>query len=152
MNKQKAKKFEILEEGNQIRFKVFGSSPKDLFQNALEAMAYVQKPEMLEQSTVGRLVGLVRGRRVSEGIVLESMDYSTLLVDFLNGVLSHSDNHNAIFLDTKFKELSELKAEGRIYGVKVGEFARNIQAVVFDQVEVKEVEPGKWECLLVFEI
>lgn len=152
MAKEKSRKFEILEEESSVRLKVFGSSPKELFQNALQAMAYVQKPEILEQSTVGRLIGVVRGRRVSEDISFESMDYSTLLVDFLGGVLASSENHNAVFFDTKFKELSELKAEGRLYGVKVAEFSKNIKSIAFHEVEVKEAEPGKWECLLVFDI
>lgn len=146
------KKFEILEEGASIRLKVFGSSPKELFKNALYAMAYIQKPEILEQSAVGRIIGVVRRRRMSEDVVFESMDYSTLLVDFLGGVLSRSDNHNAVFFETKFEEFSELKAEGRIYGVKVADFSKNIKAISFHEVEVKEVEPGKWESLLVFEI
>ena len=152
MAKEKMKRFEILEERPSIRLKVFGSSPKELFQNALYAMAYVQKPEILEQSAVGRLIGVVRGRRVSDEISLESMDYSTLLVDFLGGVLSRSENHNAVFFETKFKELSELKAEGCLYGVKVADFSKNIKSIAFHEVEVKEVQPGKWECLLVFDI
>lgn len=152
MVKEKTKKFQVLEESPSVRLKVFGSSPKELFQNALQAMAYVQKPEILEQSTVGRLIGVVRGRRVSEDMSFESMDYSTLLVDFLGGVLASSENNNAVFFDTKFKELSELKAEGRLYGVKVAEFSKNIKSIAFHEVEVKEVEPGKWECLLVFDI
>ena len=152
MKAQAAKKFEILEESPSVRLKVFGSSPKELFQNAIQAMAYVQKPELLEQSAVGRLIGVVRGRRVSDDISLDSMDYSTLLVDFLGGVLSRSENHNAVFLETKFKELSELKAEGRLYGVKVADFSKNIKSIAFHEVEVKEIQPGKWECLLVFDI
>lgn len=148
----KSKKFQVLEGGDSIKLKIFGSSPKELFQNALQAMAFVQKPEVLEQTTVGRLIGVVRGHRVSEDVSFESMDYNTLLVDFLGGVLSRSDNHNAVFLETKFKEFSELKAEGKIYGVKVGDFAKNIKAISFHEVEVKEVSPGKWESILVFDV
>ncbi len=146
------KKFEVLEEGASIKLKVFGSSPKELFQNALQAMAYVQKPEVLAQTAVGKLIGVVRGRRVSEDVFFKSMDYSTLLVDFLTDVLSRSDNHNAVFFDGRFKELSELKAAGRIYGVKVADFDKNIKAVSFHEVEVKEVGPGKWEGILVFDV
>ena len=152
MTAKAAKKFEILEEGASIRLKVFGSSPKELFQNALYAMAHVQKPEILEQSAVGRLIGVVRRRSVTGDFAIESMDYSTLLVDFLDNILSRSENHNAVFFKTKFKEFSELKAEGRIYGVKVADFSKNIKAIAFHEVEVKETGPGKWECLLVFDI
>ncbi|MFN7088600.1 MAG: archease [Candidatus Paceibacteria bacterium] len=152
MRKERTKRFEILEHTADLRLKVFGSSPMELFRNALYAMAYVQKPEVLEQTTVGRLIGHLRGRGVTEDVSIESMDYNTLLVDFLSEVLSHSDAHNAVFFDIKFNEFSELKAEGKIYGVKVDEFKEDIKAVTYHEVDVKEVEPGKWESLLVFDI
>ncbi len=152
MVKEIPKKFEILEHTADIRLKVFGSSPKELFKNALYAMGYVQKPDIVEQSTVGRIIGRLRGRRVVEEVAIESMDYDTLLVDFLSGVLSYSDTQNAVFFDVKFKEFSENKAEGLIYGVKVDDFDKDIKAVTYHEVEVKEIEPGKWESTLVFDI
>lgn len=152
MVKEKIQKFEVLEHTADVRIKVFGSSPKELFKNALYALGYTQKPEIAEQSTVGRIIGTIRGRRVSEDFSIESMDYNTLLVDFLSEVLSRSDSQNTVFFDVKFKEFSELKIEGRIYGVKVDNFSEDIKAVTYHEVDVKEVEPGKWESLLVFDI
>lgn len=150
--REKAKKFEILEHTADLRLKVFGSSPKELFRNALYAMGYTQKPETVEQSTVGIIIGTIRGRRVSEDIVIESMDYNTLLVDFLSEVLSRSDSLNTVFFDVKFSEFSELKIEGKIYGVKVDDFSQDIKAVTYHEVDIKETEPGKWESLLVLDI
>ena len=135
-----------------IRLKVFGSSPKELFKNAIYAVGYVQKPEITEQSTVGALIGRLRGTRVIEEFSVESMDYNTLLVDFLSEVLSKSDIHNIVFFDVKFKEFSELKIEGKIYGVKVDEFDKDIKAVTYHEVDVKEREPGKWQTELVFDV
>lgn len=152
MAKETSKKFEILEHTADVKVRVFGSSPKDLFRNALYAMAYIQKPEILEQSTVGKLIAKFRGRSLSDEVAVESMDYNTLLVDFLSGVLSRSDSQNAVFLDVKFEEFSELKAEGRIYGVRVDDFNKDIKAVTYHEVDVKETEPGKWESTIVFDI
>ena len=149
---EKAKKFEVLERGADLKLKVFGSSAKELFKNALYALGYTQKPEMAGQGTVGALIGRLRGRRVTEDFLIESMDYSTLLVDFLSDVLACSDSQNAVFFDVKFTAFSENKAEGRIYGVKVDDFSKNIKAVAYHQVDVKEAEPGKWESLLVLDI
>lgn len=150
--KQSRGKFEILEHAPDIKLKVFGSSPKELFTNALYAMGYVQKPEVVEQSTVGRIIGTIRGKRVSEDFLIESMDYNTLLVDFLAEVLSISDSHDAVFFDAKFKSFSEFKIEGKIYGVKVDDFSQGVKGVTYHEVEVKEAEPGQWESLLVLDI
>ena len=146
------KKFEIVEEAANLRLRIFGSSPRDLFKNALFAMGLTQKPEIVGQSAVGKIIGRLRGKRVSQEFLVESMDYNTLLVDFLSEVLSRSDDHNAVFFNVKFNEFSELKVAGKIYGVKVGDFSKNIKAVSYHEVSLKEREPGKWESLLVLDI
>lgn len=147
-----AKKFEVLERAADLRLKVFGSSPKELFRNALYSLGYTQKPEIVGQSAVGAFIRRLRGRRVTEDFLIESMDYNTLLVDFLSDVLSRSDSQNAVFFDVKFTAFSENKIEGRIYGVKVDDFSKNVKAVAYHEVDIKEIEPGKWESLLVLDI
>ncbi|MBI4117429.1 MAG: archease [Parcubacteria group bacterium] len=147
-----AKKFEVLERGPDLKFKVFGSSPRELFKNALYVLGYTQKPEMVQQSAVGALIGRLRGKRITEDFSVESMDYNTLLVDFLSDVLARSDSQNAVFFDVKFTAFSENKIEGRIYGVKVGDFSKNVKAVSYHEIDIKEPEPGKWESLMVLDI
>lgn len=152
IKKEKQKRFEVLEHATDAKLKIFGSSPKELFKNAVYAMSHIQKPEIVEQSAVGKIIGRLRGKQVSQEFSIESMDYNTLLVDFLSEVLSRSDAHNAVFFDVRFKEFSELKVEGMIYGVKIDDFSRNIKAVTYHEVDVKEREPGKWESSLVFDV
>src|SRR3989344_6067498 len=136
--KKPPKRFEVVEEAANLKLRIFGASPKDLFKNALYAMGFTQKPEIVEQSTVGKLIGRLRGKQVSEDFLIESMDYSTLLVDFLSDVLSRADIHNAVFFDVKFNDFSENKIEGEIYGVKVDDFTRSIKSVVYHEVDIKK--------------
>lgn len=152
--KELPKKFEILEQAVDLRLKIFGSSPRELFKNALYAMGHTQKPEIVKQSVMGKLIGRLRGRQVqvSEDFSIESMDYNTLLVDFLSDVLSRADIHNAVFFDVKFDSFSENKIEGRIYGVKVDDFNKNIKAIIYHEVDIKEIELNNWESLLVLDI
>ena len=154
--KELPKKFEILEQAVDVRLKIFGSSPRELFKNALYAMGFTQKPEIVEQSesVMGKLIGRLRGRQVqvSEDFSIESMDYNTLLVDFLSDVLSRADIHNAVFFDVKFESFSENKIDGKIYGVKVNDFSKNIKAVTYHEVDIKEIGPNNWESLLVLDI
>ncbi|MEK7579711.1 MAG: archease [Patescibacteria group bacterium] len=150
--REKEKKFEILEESPDFKLKIFGSSPKDLFKNAIYSLGYTQKPEIVEQSTVGALLGRLRGKRVIEDFLIESMDYNTLLVDFLSEVLSRCETHNAVFFEVKFDSFSENKIEGRIYGVKSEDFAKTVKAVAYEQVNIIEAAPKNWETLLVFDI
>lgn len=148
----KVKRYETLENAPDLRLKVFGSSPKDLFKNAIYALGHTQKPDIVEQSAVGALIGRLRGNRLTVDFLIESMDYNTLLVDFLSDVLSRGDTQNAVFFDVKFSAFSENKVEGKIYGVKVDDFNKDIKAVVYHEVNIKESEPGKWESLLVLDI
>lgn len=149
---KEVKKFEILEHTADLRVKVFGSSPRELFKNALSAMSFTQKPEVFKQSKVGKIIGKLRGRQLSEAISVESMDYNTLLVDFLSEVLSRSDSLNSVFFDIKFDNFSETELEGQVKGVRVDSFDEDIKAVTYHEVDIKEIEPGKWESLLVFDI
>lgn len=82
MVKEISKKFELLDHATGVRVKVFGSSPKELFMNALYAMASLQKQEAADTGTVGKLIGKIRGRKIGTEVFIESMDYDTLLVDF----------------------------------------------------------------------
>lgn len=150
--KEPSKKFEVVEDAANLKLRIFGSSARDLFKNALYAMGLTQKPEIVEQSTVGKLIGRLRGKQVSEDFLIESMDYNTLLVDFLSDVVSRADIHNAVFFDVKFKSFSENKIEGKIYGVKIDDFNKIIKSVIYDEVDVKEIEPNKWESLLTLDI
>lgn len=149
---KKFQKFEILEHTADLRLRVFGSSPKKLFENALYAMAYVQKKDIVEQSAVGKLLGRIKRRQISEDLVVESMDYNTLLIDFLNEVLSLSDAQNAVFFKVKFSKFSETGIEAKVYGVKVDDFDEDIKAVTYHEVDVKKLGSGRWETLLVFDI
>jgi len=152
----KRKIFEILEHTADLRIRVFGSSPKELFENALYAMAYIQKPDIVKQSILskikGKITSIIRQKNIYKEIEIESMDYNTLLIDFLSEVLSQSDSENAVFFKVKFKEFSENKLVGEIWGIRVDEFDEDIKAVTYHEVEVKEVAPGKWESLIVFDI
>ena len=144
--KEPPKRFEVVEEAANLKLRIFGSSPRDIFKNALFAMGFTQKPEIVKQSTVGKLIGRLRGKQVSEDFFIESMDYNTLLIDFLSDIISRADIHNAVFFDVKFKNFSENKIEGKIYGVK------NIKSVIYNEVDIKETEPNKWESLLTLDI
>jgi SHS2 domain-containing protein len=150
--KEPPKKFEVIEEAANLKLRIFGSSARELFKNALFVMGMTQKPEIVEESVVGKLTGYLRGRRVSEEFFIESMDYNTLLVDFLNDILSRADIHNVVFFDVKFRSFSENKIEGKIYGVKVNDFDKSIKSVIYDEVDVKEIGSNKWESLLTFDI
>ncbi len=152
MAENKIKKFEVLENSPDIKLKIFGSSPKDIFKNALHSLGFIQKPEIVEQSAVGAFIGRLRGKRMSYDFSIESMDYNTLLVDFLSDVLLHSENQNAVFFEVKFKEFSENKITGRIYGLKADELKENVKAVIYHEVDIKQNESGQWESILALDV
>lgn len=146
--------FLLVSERPDLRFKVFGSSPEDVFRNSLLAMASFQGPEIIEQSTVGKIINTLTHRRkkITVEIMLESMDYNTLLIDFLDRVLAVSDEKNAVFYEIKFKEFSEQKLFARLIGSKVDTFRIQIKEVSYQEIKIEKVLPNKWEALLVFEV
>jgi|SRR3989344_5772063 len=152
IKKEPVKKFEIIEESPNLKIKIFGKSPREIFHNALYAMAYVQSPSLIEPSTVDKLISAFRGKKLAEEIVIEGMDYQTLLIDFLEQALELSDEKNFLFFEPKFNEFSEQKLVGRLIGVKFENLERPIKDINYENIDVKEVEPGKWEAIIVFEL
>lgn len=150
--KLSAQKFELITQGNTASIKVRGSSPRELFLNALLGMAFVQKPQLAQSSFVGKIMKAILPRKISASVELNGMDYAMLLVDFLSEVLSHAEQENAVFFKATFSHFGERGLSAKLSGSRVDDFDQNIKAVGYHQVEVKEIASGKWEATVVFEI
>jgi len=121
--------FEILPHKADLKLKVFGSSKKELFLNAMKAMfeAAGIKPD---------------GKIVKRKIKIQSPDILQLLVDFLSEVLYLSETENEVYSDIKFEKFLDNTLEGELFGRKIKKKELIIKGVTYHDLEIKEKEGG----------
>jgi len=132
-------KYEILEHKADLKIRAFGKTKEELFQNALLAMTESQKGEDSSSKTERR-------------IRTESMDLSSLLVDFLSQVLYLSQVNKETYNNIKFKKFSDTKLEGKLSGQKIERFGEDIKAVTYHNLNISQNKEGIWEVTILFDI
>ena len=104
-HKLKSMGYEILGHTADIRLKVWGLSREDLFRDALLGMMSIIKAK-----------GEGRKAKNKRAIKIESADETERLVDFLNEALLQSNINKEVYMDVRFKSLSETKLEAELFG------------------------------------
>jgi SHS2 domain-containing protein len=139
--------FEILSHTADIRMKVWGNTLKELFRNAVRGVAWFLRSDLEE------LAKSKEKSSVRHMINVEAVDLNSLLIEFLSEVIAQSDIHNSVFLDAAFKKFGENFLEGRLTGLKVDGFEKDIKAVSYHEVDIKKnPERGTYETMLVFDV
>ncbi len=146
-----AKDFEQLPHTADIKIRVYGSSLKELFKNALIGMFQVIGPQAKGcQEKGGRLVCPTLPE--THDVEVESIDKEALLVDFLSDALYLSDVHNEAYLDVDIYSLTDTKITAKLYGVKITGFSVvEMKAVTHHDLKIKEID-GEWQTDIVFDI
>lgn len=141
----KEKDFEIIDEGSARRAVIYGKNLERLFEHALLCLVTFLKPEAAR---------LKRNQmKEAEEIDIHAVDLNSLLVDFLIKVNELSDTKNSVFPYIMISRLGENFLEGKIFGVKVGEFAAGMHGISYESVDVrKNNATGNYEVTLVFEL
>ncbi|MCK6462640.1 MAG: archease [Candidatus Pacebacteria bacterium] len=132
--------YEILSHTADLRLKIQASSLKELFGEALLAVADV----LSEKRKTGKPII----RKVS----VSAQDKTSLLVDFLNEVLAMSQINKEVYTKVNFLDFSETRLEAEIEGFKVGGFDEDIKAITYHEAEIKQNKESQWETVLVFDI
>ncbi|MCD6550001.1 archease [bacterium] len=133
------KKYEILEHTADLKIKVFGSTKKQLFLNALKAMTFVQDPDLSEESVVRE-------------IKIKSPDVFFLLVDFLSEILYLIQTKKEAYLSAEFEEFSDIFLKAKLFGKKVKRFKKDIKGVTYHDLKIKQRENGTWQAIILFDI
>ncbi len=135
-------RYKILSHTADLRLRVYGENHEELFVNAAVGLANI----MLKNAE--KLERRARGHRK---ITVESVDYNSLLVDFLNEILSEANIEKKVFPRVKVLRISPKLVETQLFGVSVEKFDEDVKAVSYHGVEIKEKE-GKLETTLVLDI
>lgn len=155
------KPFEILEHTADLRIRVFGKNPEELFKNALAGMmGYLKRPTADGQRPKAK------GQRtkVFRIIKISSPDLNALLVDFLSEALTLADTNQEVYreaeflrfpkpsADSIFKKDGELGFEARLLGERIDRFDKDIKAVTYHRLNIEQNKEDFWEATIVFDI
>lgn len=89
---------------------------------------------------------------IEEEINIQSMDHTSLLIDFLSEVLTASYNQKAVFCDLEVIDLQSFSLKAKIFGKRVPHFSEDIKAVTYHEAEVSQNAEGQWETLIILDI
>ena len=137
------RKFEILPHTADLRLKVTADSVNGIFKSALDGMSSIIKNNCFKDDTDITL---------SEKIDINSLDESTLLIDFLSEILTLSHSKKAVY---KIKNIEKLASTGIIAvieGKKLDGFDEDIKAVTYTESEIMMNSDGLYEAIIVFDI
>ncbi len=134
-------KYKILSHTADLRLEIYGKTKEELFENAATAIAEILVPRSKTTNT---------SESTKEHLKLQSLNISTLLVDFLNDILAKSNINKAVY-KVKSLKLNGISLIAELEGVKVEEFNEDIKAVTYHEAEVEE-EGGLWKAKLVLDI
>lgn len=133
------KKYELLEHRADLKIRIFGQDLAELFINAALAIAEQQNPQAKKPT------------QERESIEINSPDLNSLLVDWLNEILSRSDLNDKVYFNFQIEELSENHLKARIAGQKVVQKQIDIKAATYYQLKIKQVN-NHWQAVIIFDI
>ena len=146
------KNFEFIENTEDVKVRVFGSTLKSLFDNAANALFQIVLPkasgcyikdeqEECSKFTSNRKISVASGNRES------------LLVDFLSEILSLMDDHNEAYGKVTIHVLSDTELKATLHGVPVVAFqGEYVKEVAYNQVHIERKSDDHWEAVVVFDV
>ena len=139
--------FEIIEHTADLRLRATGQSPQDLFVNALKGMAEIIKPGLGVEAGGG--AGFAE---TSRQFSVNSVDLAALLVDFLNEALYLGNVHKEIYTGVNFSAFDDARCEGKLKGVAVQGFDKDIKAATHHDLTITRRSDGYLEATIVLDI
>lgn len=129
---------EVLEHTADVRLRITAASTEDLFREALRGTMLLLHPETDDQT-------------VERTVVVDSADRTTLLIDFLNEVLSLAHVHHEAYERAHFDALTETHLVARLQGCDARAFGEDVKAVTYHEAEIVQAK-GVWTVTIVYDI
>ena len=137
------KKFEFLEHTADIKFRAFGKTLEEVFENSASALKEI-------------LVGDEKVKKnIKKNISVKGKDYESLLYNFLEEFLILFDSENFLLSDVKSIKIDEknLTAEAEVSGddAKDYQIDEHIKAITYNEMYIKKTKKG-WEAQVVVDV
>jgi SHS2 domain-containing protein len=139
--KSKEKFYEVLEHKADLKIRVFGKTKEELFKNAMVGMFEAAKYESTKQPTAKQLT-----------IKIRSVDFSSLLVDFLGEVLYLVETKKLVFEKVEFKKFIENEIEATLTGKPLKRMGVHIKGVTYHDLDIHREKNGTWQATILFDI
>jgi len=136
-------RIEYLAHTADIRMLIEASSPELLFPTALKGMNTLLHQHLSTSPEPGQIDFQVH---------LDSLDTTTLLIDFLSEVLTESHTRKAVFSDLSITQFAPTSLTAILKGFRVEHFDEDIKAVTYHEAEVKQNATGNWQTVVIFDI
>lgn len=133
-------KYKILKHPSDLKLKVFGKTKEELLINALEGMFLSMKPKIKKSQ-----------RTIKREFQIKSLDFPSLLIDFLSEALYLSDLYNEVYLEAEIKHLGDKRIEGKFLGKKIESIDLEIKAVTYHNLKIRKTNQH-WEAVILFDI
>jgi SHS2 domain-containing protein len=133
--------YKVLGHTADVRLVVKAATFGELITESVKGLMHIlQKARISKKPSVVRFVSLSSG------------DKTSLLVDFLNEVLTRAQTYKEIYTNVILKKISDTSLEAELSGVPVQEFEEDIKAVTYHEAAVQQDANGKWHTTLVLDI
>jgi len=136
------KNIESLSHTADVRLRLKADTIIGLFETGLKGMNDILKGGMCDQPQI---------LEIKKMILIKSPDLTSLLIEFMNEILTLSHTCKAIFCTLYADHLSDTEISGYVWGVGVREFDEDIKAVTYHEAEVIRNSSGHFETLIVFD-
>nr|WP_281168995.1 archease [Fulvivirga imtechensis] len=83
---------------------------------------------------------------------VSSSNITTLLVDFLNEILTLTHICKAVFSTLQIKQLTDTELNGEVEGIRVKSFDEDVKAVTYYEAQMQANDLGQLETIVVFDI
>lgn len=125
-----------------IQILLKSESKEKLFTEALDAMVDIMDPVFESGDSGSKILNLKT----------DSVDTTTLLIDFLSDVLAESEINNAAFKVEEILKLSDTEIEAELSMKPVQTFNEDVKAVTYHEAEVIQNDDGLWETKITFDV
>lgn len=133
--------FKIIGHTADLRLQVFGHDYEELFQNAALALASILRAEERKAPPEDY-----------EKIEAAAPDLNSLLINFLNEVLTRSQVNRKVYRKVKFLRFSEKSLVAQIFGRSVDRFDEDVKAVTYHGAAVEKNKRGIFQVTLILDI
>ncbi|MCM8781847.1 MAG: archease [Candidatus Omnitrophica bacterium] len=138
--------YTLLPHTADIRLKIENKTIKGLVKDALLGMMEIMVGYKLLTPT------FLLNKQANRKITLNSLDQTTLLVDFLNKVLLLCYIKHEIYRNVYFYKLTQRSLKAKLIGFKVEEFRKDIKAVTYHEAQIHQNKCGNFKTIIIFDI
>ena len=141
MQNIKNKKFEFLEHTADIKFKAYGKSLNNLFENsALALSSYISRESKISS-------------KIKKQIKIEGQDLESLLYRFLDELIYLLDAKNFLIAKAEVK-IKNNKLKATIYGDNASNYKNldHVKAATYAEMYVKLIKKYEWEAQVVVDV